>query len=208
MKQVNKEYAQPFLLEPTKLSRIVDTIHGSLEGIPVATVHDSFELFLAGSRREEVGTVEAVLAVDNSRKHKIERLVILCSAYTPGTTKPDREIQVDFGGPSSFQSNPGVAAKVVSIRVRGEAGGWSSRALSEIEEQVERTWLHRVRPVGLLIGFLVAVLIALMFQFVSIASPLPYGAWWLNHSDLDRLEVMLKQHAVLTDDDLRDIETL
>jgi len=123
MKQVNKEYAQPFLLEPTKLSRIVDTIHGSLEGIPAATVHDSFELFLAGNRREEMGTVEAVLAVDNSRKHRIERLVILCLASTQGATKSDREIQVDFGGPSSFRSNNGVAPKVVSISVRGEAGG-------------------------------------------------------------------------------------
>lgn len=67
--------------------------------------------------------------------------------------------------------------------------------------------MHRFRPIGLLVAFLVAALIALLFQFVSIASPLPLSAWSLNNSDLDRLEVMLKQHAILTDEDLREIDT-
>jgi hypothetical protein len=57
MKKVDKEYPQPFLLEPTKLNRIVDTIHASFAGIPNATLHDNFEVFLTGDRREELPSV-------------------------------------------------------------------------------------------------------------------------------------------------------
>jgi hypothetical protein len=72
-------------------------------------------------------SVDAVLAVNNSRKHRIQRLVILCSASMPASPKPEYEVQVDFGGPSSFQRNPGTTTKVVSISVRGESAGWNTR---------------------------------------------------------------------------------
>lgn len=208
MKQVDKEYVHPFLLEPTKLRRIVDTIHASLAAISPNPQHDTFELFLTGNRREEVATLDGVLAIDNSRKHKIERLVILSSVSAPGAAKSDHEVQVDFGGPSALQRTPGTVTKVVSISVRSDAPGWNSRTLAEIEEQVERTWLHRTGPLTGLIILLVAILVALLSQFVTLTPlPLACDSWWLNQSDLARLETMLKDHAVLTDDNLREIET-
>jgi hypothetical protein len=99
MKKIDKEYPHPFLLEPTKLNRIVDTIHASFAAIPNATLHANFEVFLTGDRREELPSVDAVLALDNTRKHKIQRLVIFSSASSPGSPKPDQEVQVDFAGP-------------------------------------------------------------------------------------------------------------
>jgi hypothetical protein len=72
-------YAQSFQLEPTKLTRILDKIHERLEEHASTTKRDHFEVFMSGSRR-----VEDVLKLENSRRHKIQRLLIVCSA-TAGT---------------------------------------------------------------------------------------------------------------------------
>src|ERR1700722_4312456 len=59
-------------------------------------------VFLTGDRREELPSVDSVLELDNTRKHKIQRLVTFSSASSPGSAKPDHEVQVDFGGSSSL----------------------------------------------------------------------------------------------------------
>jgi hypothetical protein len=59
MKQIYKEYAGPFLLEPTKLTRLIDTIHQRLADYPHLSTHDHFEAFLTGDRRDEMTTLEA-----------------------------------------------------------------------------------------------------------------------------------------------------
>ncbi len=80
MMQVHKEYTRAFLLEPTKLTRLLDTIHERLGDHQCSTTHDHFEVFLSGKRREELTSVDAVLALPNSLKQRIIRLVITCSA--------------------------------------------------------------------------------------------------------------------------------
>jgi len=205
-----KEYTQPFLLEPTKLRRIVDEIHECFDNLDDSSLHDTFEIFFTGSRREEMNSVEEVLALDNSRKHKIERLLILCSASASGAVRPEHEVQVDFAGPKA-PSNTATSShtKVVSISVRGNAAGWTSRTLSEVEEQVERTWLRHSRPLVALVGILLVALLVLASQFVSIR-PIPWrysDTWWLSNADLDRIETMLKEHSTLTDEELREVET-
>ena len=97
MKHIHKEYQQPFVLEPTKLNRLVSTIHERLKDHRDSFLQDHFEVFLTGNRREEMSTVDDVLALDNSRKAKIERLVIVCSSSTAHTIRPEHEVQVDFG---------------------------------------------------------------------------------------------------------------
>ena len=84
MIHVHKEYQQAFLVEPTKLGRLIDKIHERLGDHQNTTLHDSFEVFLTGNRREEMTTLDHVLALDNSRKHRITRLVITCSASSLG----------------------------------------------------------------------------------------------------------------------------
>jgi hypothetical protein len=54
MKHIHNEYQQPFLLEPTKLNRLVGKIHERLADHPNSTLYDRFEVFLSGSRREEM----------------------------------------------------------------------------------------------------------------------------------------------------------
>ena len=145
MPQVYKEYNHHFLLEPTKLTRIVDTIHGCVATIPGVILSDSFELFLNGDRHEELSGVDAVLGADNSRKHKIQRLIIRCSAAASGIHRPDYEVQVDFGGLSNQHQNPATKTRVISITVNSANASWNSRTLSQVEEQVERTWMRQTR---------------------------------------------------------------
>ena len=100
MIHVHKEYQEAFLLEPTKLGRLVDKIHERLGDHQNTTPHDTFEVFLTGNRREEMTTLDQVLALDNSSRHRITRLVITCSASTLGATRPEHEVQVDFARPN------------------------------------------------------------------------------------------------------------
>jgi hypothetical protein len=134
MKQIYKDYERPFLLEKTKKDRILDVIHGRLGEHQDTTKRDDFEVFLSGQRREEMTSVNDVLKLDNSRKSKIQRLLITCCASSEGAARPEHEIQVDFDGRTIAKNKTKV---IVSVR-SGDAG-WSDRALSEVEEQVERT---------------------------------------------------------------------
>ena len=89
MQHINKEYKQAFLLEPTKLTRLIDKIHERLNDQQNTTQRDHFEVFLSGDHREEVSSLDQVLALANWRKHKITRLVIVCSASTAGAERPN-----------------------------------------------------------------------------------------------------------------------
>ena len=214
MKVIRKEYQQPFQLERTKLTRIVDTIHQRLAQLPASILHDHFEIFLAGHRQEEMNTVEDVLQLDNSHKRKIERLVIRCSASTPNAVRPEYEVEVDFPYPKPNPSTPGSITNVVAISVQSEAAAWANRTLSEIEEQVERTWLNYPRKTT---TFIVLAFILVLTMLALVISPLlplsPTQAetradWlWLKSSDVDRIEGMLKA-PVLTDEQVREIFTM
>lgn len=92
MKQIHKDYARPFLLEKTKINRLLDIIHGRLEDHSDTTNHDDFEVFLSGQRREEMHSIDDVLNLDNARKSKVKRLLISCFASTDLTTRPEHEV--------------------------------------------------------------------------------------------------------------------
>jgi hypothetical protein len=208
VKQVHKEYQQPFLLEPTKLSRIVDAIHARLADHRGAALHDAFEVFLTGNQREELSNLDEVLGLTNSSKRRIERLVVLCSASEPGSVRPDHEIQVDFGGPKSTTSSSGANTKVVAISVRSDSPGWAGRVLAEVEEQVERTWLRYTQPVVFLIAILLAMLLLLTSQLhLEFVTPLT-DRMWLRDSDLYRLDTILAGQPTLTDENVRELLTM
>lgn len=210
MTQIQKDYQRGFVLEPTKLSRIVDTIHERFADHENATQVDRFEVFLRGDRREEMTRLDDVLALDNSRRHRIERLLISCSAFTLVTTNPQHEVQVDFASPRISKTTvPESITKVVSISVRSDARDWASSTLSRVEEQVERTWLRQARPLGILVGLLVAVVMVLASEFLTIRATRSDYAMWLTHSDLDRLEATLRQQGgSLTDENVREIAAM
>ena len=97
MKQIDKEYVQPFVIEPTKLTRIVDKIHERLGDHAGTTTHDSFEVFMSGNRHEILQSLETVLALENSPRQRIHRLMVVSSSVTTGASRPEHEVQVDLG---------------------------------------------------------------------------------------------------------------
>jgi len=206
MKQVQKEYQKAFLLEPTKLGRIVDTIHHRLADNTNTSAHDTFEVFLSGNRREELTSLDDVLALDNSRRQRINRLLILCTASAPGAARPEHEVQVDFAAPKVSHDNS--VNKVIAISVRSEAPGWASRTLSEVEEQIERTGLRRGQPLGVLMLLFVVGATLLLSQFVFVSDGARPEYMWLHQSDMARIQNLLAQHRTLTDEDAREILTM
>ena len=206
MHSVYKDYQKAFLVEPTKLRRLVDTVHERLASRPDLALQDSFEIFLAGNRHEEMSNLDDVLAHDNSRRHKITRVAITCSASAPSATRPEREVQVDFGRPKPNQST-GTITNVVAISVRGESAAWANGTLSEVEEQTERNWVSYGQPVVLLLGVLITAVLLLASQVVVFQWPTS-SDWWLTRSDIARIETMLKQRSTLSDEDLRDVSTM
>jgi hypothetical protein len=69
-----------------------------------------------------------------------------CSTSIPGAVRPDHEVQVDFGCPKTITSSGSTSTTtVVAVNVRSAAAAWADRTLSEVEEQIERTFESAVR---------------------------------------------------------------
>ncbi len=208
MKHVHKEYSFPFVLEPTKLKRLLDTIHDRLAEHPGTVPLDRFEAFLKDNRREVVSALEEVVALDNSHKKRIERLIVTCTASTPGAeTRPEHEVQVDFASPKTNEKGEASGTKIISISVRSDSAGWISSTLSEVEEQVERTRTESA-PVLLPVLFVLALLVVLLIQLPPTPRWPDSAHMWLNDSDLVRVDSMLRRERVLSDESAREIATM
>jgi len=149
--------------------------------------------------------LDDVLALDNSRRQKITRLAITCSASSLGAARPEHEVQVDFARPKPTSSRS--STKIVAISVRSDTAAWANHTLAEVEEQVERNWLDHARPVVVLLGLLMVAVLLVGSQLVPFRLTLS-SDWWLTSSDFDRIEAMLSQRPTLTDEELREVSTM
>ena len=96
--------------------------------------------------------------------------------------------------------------------MRSDDAGWAGRALSEVEEQVDRTSLqdvqHRV-ALALVICLAGLVLLLLLVSSLSGSSTMDGASkWWLRDHDLDRLEQILKPGRTITDAEAMEITTM
>jgi hypothetical protein len=198
---VQKEYQKSFLVEPSKLGRLIDKIHERLRQNQNATLQDMFQVFFTGDRREDMTELDDVLALDNSRKKKIKRLAITCSSSL-GAARSDKEVQVDFARPKPTATG---TTNIVAVSVRSDNVAWANSTFAEVEEQVERYWLYNERPILVL---LVLLLVALILIASQIAPPGLSLSSQLTSTDLDRIEAMLAQRPTLTDEDLREVSTM
>jgi hypothetical protein len=204
MKQIDKKYPQPFLLESTKFTRLVGLINDCLSVHKQTITSHQYEVTLSGNRREVMTSIDEVLALENSRKQKIKRLLIVSSGTTQGAARPAHEIQVDFAAPrSETNTSTGIA-----VSVRSEDAGWAGRTLSEIEEQVERTRLPYLPAILVLLGVLI-LLGLLAMQFLPFAVRVDrVQTMWLRDADLDRVEKILGQDNEITDDESKEIMSM
>jgi hypothetical protein len=204
MHTVEKTYQQPFLVEPTKLERLLELIHQRMADHQPSNPQDAFELFLTGNRREEMTRLSDVLATDNSNRHRVRRLIVSCTATSMAGPTLAHQAHVDFGLPMRTPNGGNTTA--IAVRVQSESAGWANRTLAEIEEQIERTKVpHRSSILGI-------VSLTVISSVLMVASLLPLSRenernFWLNSADRARVEEMLKKSPTLTNDDLREVWT-
>src|SRR5207249_11878041 len=121
----------------------------------------------------------------------IKRLLITCFASTEGATRPEHEIQLDFDGRTINKTK-------IIVSVRSDVAGWSDRALSELEEQVERTSLQDV-PHRIALAFLVSsvavFLLLLVLSSLHVSSAYAQAdVLWLRTADIGRVAPIVEQN--------------
>jgi hypothetical protein len=207
----DKEYAKAFLLEPTKLERLLEVVHERLSDHPDTTIEDRFQVFMSGNRCDEVKSLQEALALENSKKYKIERLRIVSSASTAGAAQPEYEVQVDFGVVKKMKNVPTAAAvKLVTVDVSSDVPSWNRQTLSQVEEQVERTWLRQTAPV---VSLLILVLLFSGFFLMQLAPLINADSggysriMWLDDKELDKIQKIVDENRTMTDAEMREITT-
>jgi len=124
MTEIHKEYAWAFSLEPTKLTRLIDIVHERLADHPPSLAHDSFAVFQKGDRLDKQSDVSQVLAIENLKKRKIQRVLIQCSGVSPEESESQRQVTVDFAGPRTVQGQPSRTARAIRLSVQSEVAAW------------------------------------------------------------------------------------
>jgi hypothetical protein len=212
MKREQKDYiGRRFEVEPTKLTKLVQVMHEKLAG--PGDQSDSYFVYMVGDHRAELQTLDDVLALDNSAKHRIVRLRIHSECRAPNGTSPQSEIDVDFGATfktGSDSAQTGVSTGV-SVEVAGESRAWVADTLSEIEQQVERSWVQHGLPIvsiGLIIlAWLFTILLAILgprSETGQIARELS-TTMWLTGDDLSPYAEKLSRAETLSEDEQRQI---
>lgn len=212
MRGVHKEYKRPFVLEETKLTRLLEVVHGCLATLGGVTDH--FVVFLGSNRVEDAATLDEVFATPNSRKDPVHRLVLTCSAQATSPSNGNHEIQVDFDSAAKeISATPSAATQKIIVSIKSDAPGWASRTLSAVEEQVDRTRFDDLGQRGalavivLLLMILTAGLLASSVRF-RIRVERPERTIWLSEADINQLAKSLETTKTLTEEQVREIVTM
>jgi hypothetical protein len=207
MKREQKDYiGRRFEVEPTKLTKLLKVMHEKLAG--PADQSDSYFVYMVGNHRAQLQTLDEVLALDNSAKHRIVRLQIHSTCRAPNSSSPQSEIDVDFG--ATFKSGTGSSQTGVSIEVAGESGTWVADTLSEIEQQVERSWVQHTPPALSILLIILASLITVLLSFgprsdtVQTARDLA-TTMWLTEEDISPYAEKLSRAEALSEGEQRQI---
>lgn len=204
MRLIHKEYKQHFLVEPTKLDKLVDVIQGSLAEHR-GRVLKSYEVVFKGDRSDTFDNIDDVYRLDNSKKGKIQRLLITMSSTPDGDSKPNHEAQVDF---SVLRQEKKDRLVTTQVKIRSDSTSWASRTLADIEQQTDRTKQQYTLPlVAACLIFISIALLALSQLTVGNTSYQMSNMMWLSPPEVDKVGVMLKQNAVLTSENLREIQS-
>jgi len=206
--QKQLEYYLPFKLDETKLTAIVDTAHEHLVGAQHVLLTDRFEVFFSEVDREELNSLDEVLALENSRARRIQRIIVICASALQPSNAMEREIEIDFG--AKKRNTSGGRSTVVSINIQSNDAVWARHALSAVEQQVERTW-QRYTVAGIWLLVIVAATGVMFFSLSPSMRPSPTvtsSTMWLNGSDLDRAQLLLTKGNVLSEEDSREVLTM
>jgi len=207
MDSESKVYDYSFLLEPTKLTQIVENIHAQMPEDDGVSVRDSFIVYQTGNKENKFSSLSDVIKTDNSRRYRVRRLLISSSATELRTGMLKHEIQVDFGKKINSASTGNSQKSVIEILVRGESAVWNNRALASVEEQVERTKSQYAMPIVTLVSILILALFLSLSQ-ISVAQHNTFAdTMWLKKSDLSFVKKVLESNAPLSESEERELIT-
>jgi hypothetical protein len=157
---VEKSYDTPFVLDSSKLSRIVAIAEERLTEAKV-TVAGKFEVLLASGRRALLDHQEDLYRLDNTVNDRVTNLLFHAGSQEPPSSS---FIEVEFG--PSYRGD-------ISLAVASADPGWALRVFAELDEQVERTkapsWVHSLRSYIPFIVF--GALLIFIFLVAAFYSP-------------------------------------
>jgi hypothetical protein len=206
--QKQLEYTFPFKLDETKLTAIVDTAHEYLGDAQYTLLPDRFEVIFSEVDREELSSLDTVLALDNSSSRKVQRVVMTSASVPQASNTLGREIEIDLG--QKKRNSSGSRSTIIAINIQGDDATWARHALSAVEQQIERTSQRYTVGLVWLILF-VAAFGTLFFSLEPSMRPPPTVdsyTMWLTSSDLGRVQQMLAKDDVLSEQDFKEVLTM
>ena len=150
------------MIEPTKLTRLMEVIHARVGESSDVRCRDQFEVFMKGNRDVKTDSLEEVLALDNSKKSHIRRLKISTYGEIEQAHFAVYEVHLDFGWTKNDTKGESTTTQVL---VSSKNSGWNNATLSAVEEQVERTKQQYIVPVITAVAILILTFIFLVAQF-------------------------------------------
>lgn len=202
---IEKRYRSAFVVEESKVTRLLGVIKESIpqEGL---LYEESLDAYLSGAKTVEAKTVQEIMALDNSERSKVKRLVIRCEAKPNVKDDAAHFVRVDFDGELLGD---------VAITVVSDEGRIASNVVSVAEEQIERMLdrglIQRLltnREVRLAVPLMLAgmITVAMLTVPARVASRLS-KTMWLAPSDLADIEPMIRGTKAIVPDQATDILT-
>jgi len=193
VKSIRRSYKIPFLVEKSKLGRLVTVVRE--KAAEVNNIRERYEVHLSSRKLVETTALDEVLQLDNSERNRVERLTVVFEVIPTG--EPDaaeqrESISVDFDGRLPAE---------VEIVVRSDNTRWATEVFALAEEQVERVFqkevMYKLANRRELFPLLVAFLAAALGMFTSMFAqdvhvPHLVGNMWLTETDMKELAPTLQ----------------
>lgn len=192
MPTARKLFNCPFLLEKSKLTRLLEVIESRFKQAHIATPQFAFGVELPGQKVIETESIDEVLSLDNSKRSRIQGLSITCRS-SEGTAEPHGSAS----RPSLLIDFDGTGKPAIMLTVRGDKPTWVSETFSAAEEQIERTQERSILTrlahhniTSVLLMALTAIVLASFIAFSSSVVPTRLtNSMWLSDEDLRELQL-------------------
>jgi hypothetical protein len=190
--RLSKRIRSVFLLDPSKLGRLLNVIENKFKDLGEVTQH--YHVTLQSGRDLAVNSADHVLDQDNAVRNPINQLSMLIA-----TVNGASEAMVNFDREDSE----------IDIRVSSPNVKWAAELFGEIEEQVERTlvhsWVYALKSsregwlsiISLIVAGSMAITMA--FSLQDISGPSDEKRLLLTSQNVQRLGEMVRAAKTMED---------
>lgn len=161
---VSRGYDSPFVLDGTKLTRIVEVLQERFAALNSPAVL-RYEIRLANGRIQEVSELADLLAMDNTVRNPLMALNL--NAKTTGTQPgPECILKYEISGNENIR-----------LTVKSADSKWANQLFAAVEEQVERTlvstWISNLKKANWEISglaMIIGILLVFLFETLVVTS--------------------------------------